>query len=139
MLIFESLRNYLFGSVVLGTNRCDESLPALLGEAECAWLKLQHWEDFRKESECTNWLVANKALEITLGNGSVITVTYWPEKDMVHCSTDVYIIIYNTYNTWKVAWPTVLHLCGCGEGFVLIHIKQKDTSHRQLVLFYNYN
>ena len=35
----------LFGPVVLGTNRCDESLPAILGEAECAWLKLRRWED----------------------------------------------------------------------------------------------
>ena len=36
----------LFGPVVLGTNRCNEGLPALLGEAECAWLKLRCWEDF---------------------------------------------------------------------------------------------
>ena len=83
----------MFGPVALGTNRCDESFPALLGEAEWAWLKLRPWEDFRRESQCTNWLVANKALEIKLGNiycmslavcnlagsdncnGSVITVT----------------------------------------------------------------
>ena len=124
----------MFGPVVLGTNRVDESQTSLLGEAECAWLKLRRWEDFRRESQCTNWLAANKALEIKLGNiyymslavynlagseicyGSVITVTYWPEKYMVRCSTDVYIIIYNTYNTWEVVWPIVLHVCGCSEG-----------------------
>ena len=58
----------MFGHVVLGTNRCDEGLTALLGEAECAWLKLRRWEDLRRESQCTNWLVANKAHEIKLGN-----------------------------------------------------------------------
>ena len=58
----------MFGPVVLVTNRADESLPALLGEAECAWLKIRCWEDFRRESQCTNWLIANKALEIKLGN-----------------------------------------------------------------------
>ena len=58
----------MFGPAVLGTNRCDESLPALLGEAECAWLRLRRWEDFRRESQCTNWLITNKALEIRLGN-----------------------------------------------------------------------
>ena len=70
-LIYESSNKYdmcLFDPVVLGTNRVDESLPALLGEAECAWLKLRRWEDFRRESLCTNWLVAKKALEIKLGN-----------------------------------------------------------------------
>ena len=55
----------MFGPVALWTNRCDESFSALLGEAEWAWLKLRRWEDFRRESQCTNWLVANKALEIT--------------------------------------------------------------------------
>ena len=54
----------LFGPVVLGTNRVDESLPTLLGEAECAWLKLRRWKDFRRESQSTNWLVANKAFEL---------------------------------------------------------------------------
>ena len=55
-------------SCSLGTNRVDESTPALLGEAECAWLKLRCWEDLRRESQCTNWSVENKALEIKLGN-----------------------------------------------------------------------
>ena len=55
-------------SCSLGTNRVNESLAALFGEAEFAWLKLRRWEDFRREPQCTNWLVANKALEIKLGN-----------------------------------------------------------------------
>ena len=46
------IRLYIFvWSCSLGTNRVDESLPALLVEAECAWLKLRCWEDFRRESQ----------------------------------------------------------------------------------------
>ena len=63
----------MFGPVALGKNRCDEDLPALLGcaeegpdEAPTLGGLQDGMEGFRMESQCTNWLEANKALEIKL-------------------------------------------------------------------------
>ena len=49
-LNFMTKENVICLVLLFQTNRCDEGLPALLGEAKYAWLKLRRWEDFRKNA-----------------------------------------------------------------------------------------